>query len=270
MVAKFKPKIPLFKGSFIVIVIVIIIVISMSVSVVSDGTVGIKKTLGSYNNEELGTGVHLIMPVISSIEIANTKTQTHSETIEVPSKEGLIVDLDISVIFNIKPERASEIKQTVTGDIRETLLMPFIRNGMRDLASGYDASALYAQDTRELIGEQLKVKLTEKIGDDIFIKDVLLRKVTLPDKVKDAIEDKLDAEQKAQQKEFELQSAVKDAEIEVARAEGVAEANKIISQSITKEYLQYKFIEGLNDGNTEVIYVPTEANIPILEVGRLE
>ena len=46
---------------------------------------------------------------------------------------------------------------------------------------------------------------------------------------------------------------------------GIAEANKIIAGSITTEYIRYKFIEGLNDGNTEVIYVPTEANLPILE-----
>jgi predicted Holliday junction resolvase-like endonuclease len=55
-------------------------------------------------------------------------------------------------------------------------------------------------------------------------------------------------------------------EAEVIRARGVAEANEIIAGSITEEYLKYKFIEGLNDGNTETIYVPTEANIPILEI----
>lgn len=55
-------------------------------------------------------------------------------------------------------------------------------------------------------------------------------------------------------------------EAEIIRAEGIAEANRIIAGSITESYLKYKFIEGLNDGNTETIYVPTEANIPILEV----
>lgn len=62
-----------------------------------------------------------------------------------------------------------------------------------------------------------------------------------------------------------LDSSVKLAEAEVARAKGIAEANKIISGSITEEYLRYKFIEGLADGNTQVVYVPTEANLPILE-----
>jgi len=61
------------------------------------------------------------------------------------------------------------------------------------------------------------------------------------------------------------ESARLKAEAEVLRAEGIAEANKIIAGSITEEYIRYKFVEGLNDGNTEVIYVPTEANLPILE-----
>jgi predicted Holliday junction resolvase-like endonuclease len=62
------------------------------------------------------------------------------------------------------------------------------------------------------------------------------------------------------------ESALLLKEAEVIRAQGIAEANKIIADSITDNYLKYKFIEGLNDGNTETIYVPTEANIPILEV----
>lgn len=61
------------------------------------------------------------------------------------------------------------------------------------------------------------------------------------------------------------ESAKLKAEAEVLRAEGIAEANRIIAGSITSEYIKYKFVEGLNDGNTEVIYVPTEANLPILE-----
>ena len=60
-------------------------------------------------------------------------------------------------------------------------------------------------------------------------------------------------------------AAIELAQAEIERAKGVAEANRIISNSITTEYIKYRFVEGLNDGNTEVIYVPTEANLPILE-----
>ncbi len=68
-----------------------------------------------------------------------------------------------------------------------------------------------------------------------------------------------------QEAEALKESAELKADAEVLRARGIAEANRIIADSITEEYIRYKFIEGLNDGNTEVIYVPTEANLPILE-----
>ncbi|NPE27088.1 membrane protease subunit [Methanococcoides sp. SA1] len=68
-----------------------------------------------------------------------------------------------------------------------------------------------------------------------------------------------------QEAEALKESAKLMAEAEVLRAGGIAEANEIIAGSITEEYIRYKFVEGLNDGNTEVIYVPTEANLPILE-----
>ena len=71
-----------------------------------------------------------------------------------------------------------------------------------------------------------------------------------------------------QEAEALKESAKLKAEAEVIRAGGIAEANNIISQSLTKEYIQYKFVEGLNDGNTEVIYVATEAGLPILEATR--
>jgi regulator of protease activity HflC (stomatin/prohibitin superfamily) len=71
-----------------------------------------------------------------------------------------------------------------------------------------------------------------------------------------------------QEAQAEKESAGLKKDAEIIRAHGVAEANRIIAGSITDSYLKYKFIEGLNDGNTETIYVPTEANIPILEINR--
>lgn len=61
------------------------------------------------------------------------------------------------------------------------------------------------------------------------------------------------------------ESAIQLAQAEIERARGVAEANKIIAESLDEQYLRYLWIQGLNDGTSEVVYVPTEANLPILE-----
>jgi len=68
-----------------------------------------------------------------------------------------------------------------------------------------------------------------------------------------------------QEAQAELDSATLKKESDIIRAEGIAEANKIIAKSLTQEYITWKWVEGLHDGSSEVIYVPTEANLPILE-----
>ena len=67
----------------------------------------------------------------------------------------------------------------------------------------------------------------------------------------------------------ELDAASLLAEADIIRAAGIAEANAIIGATLTKEYIEWRFVEGLHDGSSEIIYVPTEANLPILEASRL-
>ena len=98
----------------------------------------------------------------------------------------------------------------------------------------------------------------------IRVVDVLLRDVQLPQRFRDSIEAKLTAEQRVQQKQFELEQAKKEAEIEVARARGAAEAQKIINSTLSSSYLNYLWIQTLNE-NPNVIYVATESNMPLFK-----
>ena len=68
-----------------------------------------------------------------------------------------------------------------------------------------------------------------------------------------------------QEAQAEKDSATLKKEADIIRAEGIAESNRIIASSLTPEYITWKWVEGLNDGNSEVIYIPTEANLPILK-----
>lgn len=63
----------------------------------------------------------------------------------------------------------------------------------------------------------------------------------------------------------EKESATLKKDADIIRAEGIAEANKIIAQSLSEEYIRWKWVEGLHDGSSETIYIPTEAGIPIME-----
>jgi len=101
-------------------------------------------------------------------------------------------------------------------------------------------------------------------GGCVVIEDGEVGVSKLPQRVKESIEAKLTAEQRVQQEQFELEQAMKDAEIEVARAKGAAEAQQIVRSTLSDSYLHYLWIKTLAE-NPNVIYVATEANMPLFK-----
>ena len=231
--------------------------------IIEDGEVGVMKSFGSISDEPVGQGIAIQIPVARTVTAWNIKLQEVKETAQVPSSEGLIVGLDASLLFQVRPEAAPKIRKTVGWDYIERLVIPYFRNGLRDVVSGYEVKNIYAErGRREIAGklrEFLKVNL-EARGIDVV--DVLLRDVKLPERFRESIEAKLTAEQKVQQKQFELEQARKDAEIEIVRAEGAAKAQQIVRSTLSDSYLHYLWIKTLNE-NPNVIYVATEANMPL-------
>ena len=234
-------------------------------TVIEDGEVGVSKSFGKISDEPVPQGVALVAPVARQVERWNVKLQERKERAQVPSSEGLIVGLDTSVLFRVEPHKAPELRKTIGRNYQDTLVVPYIRNGVRDVVSGYQVKNIYSEKGRKEIADRILAYLVENLGPrGIVVEDVLLRDIVLPDRFKESIEAKLTAEQRAEQKKFELAQAKSDAEIEVARAEGAAQAQEIIRATLSEGYLQYLWIQTLNK-NPNVIYVATEANLPIFK-----
>ena len=257
-------------GLLLVVLLALPLVSGCGLTVVEDGEAGVKADFGHIADQAVGPGWHVYLPIFSWIEVWNVKTQEIKEMAQVPSSEGLISQLDVSVIYNVPNDQAVRVRKTIGRNYRETILEPYVREAIRNVVSGYAVKALFSDAGRKEIGENILKFLKSKLDQrGIFVQDVLLRDVRLPPTFAQSIEQKLRAEQESLQKEFELIKAKKDAEIEIARAQGVAKSNEIIAASISDNYLRYKWIEGLQaKSDTTVIYVPTEANLPIMEAGR--
>ncbi len=231
--------------------------------VIEDGEVGVSKSFGSISDEPVLQGVALQFPVVRTVTAWNIKLQEIKETAQVPSSEGLIVGLDVSLLFRVMPEKAPQIRKTVGLNYREVLIIPYLRNAVRDVVSGYQVKNIYAEAGRKEIAGKIQGFLSDNLDPrGVQVVDVLLRDVKLPQRFRESIEAKLTAEQRVQQKQFELEQAQKDAEIEVARAKGAAQAQEIVRSTLSGSYLQYLWIKTLNE-NPNVIYVATEANLPI-------
>lgn len=235
--------------------------------VIEDGEVGVSKSFGEIAEEPVPQGMTFVIPIARQVETWNVKIQEVKETAQVPSSEGLIVGLDTSLLFRIQAEMAPEIRVSVgtSEQLYQTLILPYFRNTVRDIVSGYQVKNIYSAEGRMEIAGKMKARLSEVLEPiGVTVRDVLLRDVQLPQRFRESIEAKLTAEQRVQQKQFELQQAEKDAQIEVARARGAAESQAIVRATLSSAYLQYLWIKTLNE-NPNVIYVATEANLPIFK-----
>jgi len=239
--------------------------LGLGCAVIEDGEVGVSKSFGTISDDPVGQGVVLQFPVIRTVETWNIKLQELKETAQVPSSEGLIVGLDTSLLFRVMPDEAPTIRKTIGPTYVEVLIIPYFRNAVRDVVSGYQVKNIYAEAGRKEIAAKIKGFLTDNLEPrGVRVEDVLLRDVQLPERFRESIEAKLTAEQQVQQKQFMLEQARKDAEIEVARAEGAAKAQEIVRSTLSNSYLHYLWIKTLNE-NPNVIYVATEANMPIFK-----
>lgn len=232
-----------------------------SIRVVPAGSVGVVDFFGHVSPTALKSGLNLVNPLAKVIPMS-IRTLEDKETMSVPSKEGLTIELEISALFHLAPEHAVDVYRTVGPRYAGVLFVPQFRAAARGVTGGSEAKALYTSE-REALGrliiDHLQLLVQER---GIVVENVLLRKVALPPTVRDAIEQKLRAEQDFERMRFVNQREEMEAERKRIEAKGVRDSQAIISETLTPQYLNYLWIRNLAE-NSNVIYVATEANMPL-------
>ncbi len=216
--------------------------LSQLVRVIPAGHVGIIDLFGVVRTESLKSGIHIVNPLARVIPMS-IQTQELKEQMEVPSKEGLAMQLEVSALFHLDPEKAPEVYRTVGVSYVEILLEPQFRSVARGVTASYEAKALYTSERDHLAGllaEELR-KLVEPRG--ITVENTPLRKVGLPAGLSASIEQKLSAEQESQRMEFVLMKERQEADRKRIEAQGVADFQKIVSAGISEQLLKWKGIE---------------------------
>lgn len=250
-----------------VVVVVAIIIFSKAIAIIPAGNVGVKVLFGKVEVETLDEGMHVINPLLK-IHDMSIRTQQLSETANVPSREGLVVNLDLSILFALNPRQASDVFRTVGPDYVSLVLAPQIRSVVRGVTAGYDAKALYTAE-RELIANQMSDQLKpmfEKRG--IILEKVMLRSVKLPDILATAIEKKLEAEQQAQQMKFVLEREEREADRKRIEAKGISDYNKEVTKGLNDGILKLRGIEATRDiaksENAKVVIIGDQNGLPVI------
>jgi regulator of protease activity HflC (stomatin/prohibitin superfamily) len=241
-----------------------------TVTLVQVGEVGVKHFLGSVDDEPLEQGVHVINP-LASIEKMSVREQSFPsdggvERIEAQTSEQLNVDLEVSILYRLDPENAPDLFQRIgpEREIKNRIVLNAVRNGVRDAVATKSINEIFSPNRREIASDMLGA-IQSKAGDRIEVLEVFVRDVQAPERVRQAIEEKLQREQNVAAERFQTEIIQEQARQQIEEAKGIAEAQKIISEGLTPEYLTFFYIEQLGELPAgSVIYVPTEGGVPLM------
>jgi len=245
------------------------------------GEVGVQKLFGKVQSAVLGSGLHFIDPLVDVIKM-DTKTQNYTmsgiqdeghktgdDAIRVLSADGLEVTIDLSVLYRVIPNDAPKLLNETGENYEDKIVRPITRTRIRDNAVYYEAVALFSGKRDEFQQRIFKTIETDFSKRGLLLENLLVRNITLPQSVKTTIEQKINAEQDAQKMQFVLQKEKQEAERKRVEAQGIADYQRIISESLTDKQLQYESIKAqleiAKSANAKVIIMGKGSNPVILD-----
>ncbi len=253
------------------LIIIIIGILTSCIVQIDAGQVGVKKLFGKVQSDVLVSGLHFINPLLE-VEKMDVRTQNYTmsgmhdeglktgdDAIRVLTSDGLEVTIDLSVLYHVTD--APKILRETGINYEDKIVRPLTRTRIRDNAVYYEAVALYS--TRRDEFQQRIYKSIEKDFSErgLLLEQLLVRNITLPQSVKATIEQKINAEQDAQKMQFVLQKETQEAERKRVEAKGIADYQRIISESLTDKQLQYESIQAQ-------LKIATSANSKIIIMGK--
>ncbi len=279
--------------------IALIASICTSCVVIQPGQVGVRKNLGKINSDAIPEGPRFFNPVTSTIVKLPTRTVNMEIKSNLPSKEGLTIATEISILYRIKASEAPMILRNVGLQYEDQIILPVFRSAAADVTARFLAKDLHSGE-RGIIEEAVREQMSSIMESrGIIVENVLMKSIQLPRGLSTTIEQKLQAEQDAQRLEFVKQQEQREAERRTIKAEGdrkaaiinaeaekrrieieaegqanaikltaeaEAEANRLLTQSLTPEVLKFRSIEAFmqmsQSDNAKVIV--TDRGIPFL------
>lgn len=261
------------------ILLVVAGVLTKCVVQVNAGQVGVKSLFGNVKNDVLASGLHFINPFME-VTMLDIKTQNYTmsgihdegtksgdDAIRVLTADGLEVSIDLTVLYKLLPSEAPRLMRETGQDYTDKIVRPLTRTKIRDNSVYYDAVALFS-DKRD----EFQHRIFKSIEDDfkkrgLILEQLLVRNITLPQSVKETIEQKINAEQDAQKMQFVLLKEKQEAERKRVEAQGISDYQRIINTGLTEQQLQYEqikaYLELAKSPNAKVI-VMGKGNAPVI------
>lgn len=236
-----------------------------SCTVIRPGEIGIKQTLGKLNDRVETQGSIVYNPLVSKVIKASSQTKNIELSLSLPSKEGLSITSQISILYRISPDKLPMLIKNI-GLEYEGIITNVFRSASADVCAQYFAKDMHS-GMRSNIENAIKNKMVLVLEPQgIIIEAVLMKSIQLPGGLASSIEQKLQAEQNAMRMEFLLQQEKLEAERVIIEAKGKRDSQKILSEGLTEEIIRIRtieaFIELSKSPNSKVII--TDGKTPML------
>lgn len=239
---------------------------------IREGEVGVKQKFGKFTGDPYMQGLKMYNPLTSRVIKISTQTENLEVGLSIPSKEGLNILSEVSILYNIHAKKAPELLRSIGPAYERNVILPVFRSAVADVTSRFYAKDMHTGE-RGTIEAAIRDQMMHLLdGKGIEIEAVLLKSIQMPSSLARAIEEKLEAEQQAQRMEFVLEQAKREADQKRIEAEGIRDAQLIISEGLDAKILQFKSIEAFMElsksPNAKIIV--TDGDLPVImdsEVG---
>ncbi len=218
--------------------------------------------------EQFGEGLHVLRPGKSLITY-DLRVQEMKEELSVLSNNGLDIRVDASVRYRAEPSKLFELHTQTGPRYSEILVGPIVRSEARKVFGRYAPEEIYSTKREQIEKEIYDEVLRALQGKHVVVEAILVRDVTLPQSIREAIADKLAEEQRSQKMRFTLEKERQEADRKQIEAEGIAKYQGIVRQGLTEEYLRFKGIEATErlsqSQNAKIIVVGSpQSGLPLV------
>jgi len=260
---------PMANGSLGAAVFFAVFALSQCFTQIPAGHVGVVDFFGVVSTQTLRSGINPVNPLAHVVKYS-IQTQEHKETMQVLSREGLTIGLEVSALYRLNADSAASVYRTVAGgDYQTIILIPQFRSICRAVTASFQASALYSTE-RERLGLSIQEELAKTVAPrGVTIENTPIRNVALPIQLTEAIEQKQRADQESQRMEFILTKEKQEADRKRIEAKGIADFQSIVAAGISEQLLRWKGIEATekiaHSPNTKIIIVGSgKDGLPII------
>jgi prohibitin 1 len=228
--------------------------------------IGVKTSFGRISSGPLQPGAQFVIPGINSVLRVPARVVNREVRLEMPSKEGLNVAAEVSILYRAKTESIRQILETSGVSYEDDVIIPVFRSAAADVSARYMAKDMHS-GVRIGIETAIKQQMMEVLGPKGFVvENVLLKSIRLPADLARAIEEKLEAEQRSEQMKFVLDREKQEAERRTIEAQGIRDSWAIIAQGLTPAIISYQQIEAFRElarsSNAKVIV--TDGKSPMM------